>query len=49
MYPVQQPEFYLGKVDDKFNEQGDLTDEPTKKLIARLWEEYVIWIGRVSG
>jgi chromate reductase, NAD(P)H dehydrogenase (quinone) len=49
MYPVQQPEFYLGKVGDKFNAQGDLTDEPTKKLIARLWAEYVMWIGRVSG
>lgn len=49
MYPVQQPEFYLGKAGDKFDEQGNLTDETTRKLIAGLWKEYVDWIGRVSG
>ncbi|HEY4151376.1 MAG TPA: NAD(P)H-dependent oxidoreductase [Chitinophagaceae bacterium] len=49
MYPVQQPEFYLGNAGDKFNKEGELTDEPTKKLIAKLWEEYVTWIGKVVG
>jgi chromate reductase, NAD(P)H dehydrogenase (quinone) len=49
MFPVQQPEFYLGKAGDKFNKEGGLTDEPTKKLIATLWEVYVDWIGKVGG
>ena len=49
MYPLQQPEFYLGQAADKFNKEGELTDEPTKKLIAQLWKEYVDWIKRVGG
>jgi chromate reductase len=47
MYPVQQPEFYLGKAGDKFNDEGELTDEPTKKLIGSLWTVFMEWIGKV--
>jgi len=48
MYPLQQPEFYLGKAGDKFNEKGELTDEPTKKLIGQVWTEFVQWIEKVK-
>jgi chromate reductase len=41
MYPVQQPEFYLGKAGDKFNREGELTDETTKGLITEAWKEYL--------
>jgi chromate reductase len=48
MYPLQQPEFYLGKAGDKFNEKGELTDEPTRKLIGQVWDEFVQWINKVK-
>jgi chromate reductase len=48
MYPLQQPEFYLGKVSEKFNDQDELTDEPTKKLIRTLWTDFVAWINKVK-
>jgi chromate reductase, NAD(P)H dehydrogenase (quinone) len=48
MYPLQLPEFYLAKAGEKFNERGELTDEPTKKLITGVWKEYLDWIDLVS-
>lgn len=47
MYPLQQPEFYLGKAGEKFNDAGELTDAETKKLIGKVWEEFVRWVGKV--
>ena len=38
-----------GTAGDKFNPEGELTDEPTQKLIAGLWGEFRDWIGRVKG
>jgi chromate reductase, NAD(P)H dehydrogenase (quinone) len=49
MYPVQQPEFYLGQARDKFNEEGELTDEPTKKLIHALWSAFVAQINKTPS
>ncbi len=48
MFPVQQPEFYLSNVTDKFNPQGDLTDEETKGKIKELWTAFVDWTRKVS-
>lgn len=48
MYPLQQPEFYLGKVAEKFNERGELTDEHTREKIAELWTAFIQWIRKVS-
>ena len=47
MYPLQQPEFYLGKAGEKFASNGDLTDEATRKLIAAFWAAFVEWINKV--
>jgi chromate reductase len=44
MPALQQPEFYLSKVGDKFNAQGELADEPTGKQIGELWAAFVPWI-----
>jgi chromate reductase len=41
---LQQPEFYLSKAGDKINEQGELHDEETEKLIHKFWFEFVEWI-----
>jgi chromate reductase len=48
MYALQQPEFYLGKAADKFNDQGDLQDEETRGKIKDLWAAFVPWIYKVK-
>lgn len=47
MPTLQQPEFYLDKVGDKFNAQGELTDESTRKQIDELWATFVPWIEKL--
>lgn len=48
MHPVQQPEFYLAAAADKFDEQGNLTDEQTKKMIAALWTTFIELINKLQ-
>jgi chromate reductase len=38
---VNQPEVMIGNAAERFNEQGELTDETAKKLIRKLLEELV--------
>jgi len=44
MYVLQQPEFYLSRAGDKFDEQGELTDAATRDLINGFWIKFVDWI-----
>jgi chromate reductase, NAD(P)H dehydrogenase (quinone) len=44
---VQQPEFYLANVADKFDVEGKLTDDDTRKRITELWNVFIPWINRV--
>jgi len=48
MYALQQPEFYLAQVADKFDKNGELTDQKTKEKIAEFWTEFVSWINKVK-
>jgi chromate reductase len=48
MHPVQQPEFYLAKVAEKFNERGELTDAETKKIITSFWQVFITWINKIK-
>ena len=48
MPALQQPEFYLEKVGDKFNKQGDLKDEKTHEKIIELWAAFTQWINKVK-
>jgi chromate reductase len=48
MFPLQQPEFYMGKAAEKFNEKGELTDEATKKMIIDLWTAFIDWINKIK-
>lgn len=36
MFPVNQPEVMVGNCSDKFDGEGNLTDETSKKLIKEL-------------
>ena len=46
MPALQQPEFYLGKVAEKFNAEGKLTDDETRAKINELWAAFVPWINK---
>ena len=48
MYALQQPEFYLGKAGEKFDAQGNLTDEHTREKIEELWAVFIQWIHKVK-
>lgn len=48
MPPLQQPEFYLSKAADKFNEAGELTDKETIDMINILWKAFEAWINKVK-
>jgi len=48
MPTLQQPEFYLGKVAEKFNAAGELIDRPTVARIDELWVAFMAWIGKLK-
>jgi chromate reductase len=48
MPALQQPEFYLEKVADKFNSQGELTDGETRGKIDEFWVAFVPWINKLK-
>ena len=43
MYAVNQPEVMISNAHQRFDDQGHLIDETTKKLIRQLLEELVRW------
>jgi chromate reductase len=48
MFPVNQPEVMIGNASDKFDDQGNLTDETTKAFIRRLIQNLIDWTGRIG-
>lgn len=49
MPTLQQPEFYLTNVAEKFNEKGELIDDETTKKINQLWDQFVKWINKTKN
>ena len=43
MFPINQPEVMIGNAAERFDAQGNLTDEPTKDHIRRLLQNLVQW------
>lgn len=43
MHPVNQPEVMISSAGKRFDDQGNLTDETSRKLIRQLLEELVRW------
>jgi chromate reductase len=41
MHAVNQPEVMIGNASERFDAEGNLTDETTKKLISQLLEKLV--------
>ena len=48
MFPVNQPEVMIGNASERFDEQGNLTDETTKDFIRRLLQNLVDWTRRIA-
>lgn len=48
MFPINQPEVMIGNCSDKFDEQGNLTDETTKEFIRKLLHNLMDWTMRIG-
>ncbi len=48
MFPVNQPEVIIGNAAERFDSEGNLTDEATKKLIRQLLQNLVDWTRRIG-
>jgi chromate reductase len=48
MFPLNQPEVMIGRAAERFDANGNLTDETTKKLIRQLLENLIAWTNRLG-
>ena len=48
MFPVNQPEVMIAKAHERFDAEGNLTDEKTKEFIRLLLESLVEWTRRLG-
>ena len=48
MFPINQPEVMIGNASQRFDAQGNLTDEKTKDLIRQLLQNLVDWTRRIG-
>jgi chromate reductase len=49
VFPINQPEVMIGNAAEKFDPEGELTDEPTKKHIRDLLLALTVWTQRLRG
>jgi chromate reductase len=49
VFPVNQPEVMIGNAAQRFDAEGNLTDEATKKLIRQPLQNLVDWTPRISA
>ena len=48
MFPINQPEVMIATASDKFDQEGNLTNETTKDLIGKLLQGLVDWTRRID-
>jgi len=48
-YAMPQPEVLVGRAHEKFDAEGRLSDEVTRKFIAQFLDQFVVWIGRFAA
>ena len=49
MYPLNKPEVMIANAAQRFDEQGNLTDEKARELIGQLLVSLVAWTRRLRG
>lgn len=48
VFPINQPEVMIGNAADRFDAQGNLTDDTTKDYIRQLLQNLVAWTRRIE-
>lgn len=48
MFPINQPEVMIGNASERFDKDGNLTDETTKSFISQLLQNLVAWTQRLQ-
>lgn len=48
MFPLNQPEVMIGNAAERFDKEGNLTDETTKNFILQLLQNLVDWTRRLA-
>jgi len=48
MFPINQPEVLISHAMDRFDQQGNLTDAPTRERITGLLQNLVDWARRIG-
>ncbi len=49
MFPINQPEVMIGNASQRFDAEGNLTDEQTREFIRQLLQNLVEWTRRLGG
>ena len=49
MFPINQPEVMIGNASQRFDSEGNLTDEQTREFIRQLLQNLVEWARRIGG
>jgi chromate reductase len=49
MYPVNKPEVLIANAAQRFDEQGNLTDDTTRQLIGQLLQALVTWTRQLAA
>jgi chromate reductase len=49
IFPVNQPEVMIGSAAERFDAQGNLTDEKIKEYIRKLLQSLTEWTNRISA
>ena len=47
MFPINQPEVMIGNAHERFDAEGNLTDETTREYVRRLLQSLVEWTRRI--
>jgi chromate reductase, NAD(P)H dehydrogenase (quinone) len=48
MYPLNQPEVMVGAANERFDAEGNLTDEETREYVSLLLQSLVDWTRRIG-
>jgi chromate reductase len=48
MFPVNQPEVMIANASERFDAEGNLTDETTKDFIRQLLQSLVKWTRQIA-
>ena len=48
MFPINRPEVMIGNCSDRYDEQGNLADEPTRAIIKEMLEKLIAWTKKIA-